>query len=158
MINQTDRWLDLIKLQFHAKEYYFDMVRDFCDIVAANLVLFGDDKDEFETERAKKAIKLMADCNVAPTHHYRIYLVSGIQFFSAAWVTDSTQDYNSFIKAVENEFSLCERMQTKGLDPNLVTTLYVFEKEKIVLAEHMYPSHLAWLLEKLSKVNLIRIE
>ena len=152
----NDKWIELLKLQFNAKQYHIDMVRDFCEIVVRNLTLF--DNDEFETEIAKEDVRLLAGYCKLPLHRYRIYLVSGIRFFSAAWLTNSTDDFAKFRKSVENEFSSCELMQIEGLDPNLVTTLFIFENDKITLAEHMYPSHLAWLLEKLSKVNLIRIE
>lgn len=158
MPNINDGWKTILNSQFHCSEYHIDMVRDFCEIVCTNLALFQEKRDEFETDRANKAIRSLTAYSKPPVHRYRVYLVSGLQSFSCAWITDSNKEFSKFMAAVQNEFSQCEIMPINNLDPNLVSTMFIFENTDIICAEHIYPYHLAWLLEKLSKVNLIHIE
>lgn len=158
MPNINDGWKTILNSQFHCSEYHIDMVRDFCDIVCNNLLLFGDAAETIEINKARNALNRLLPYIKAPVHCYRVYLVSGLQFFSAAWITNSNKEFSKFMTAIQNEFSQCKIMPISDLDPNLVSTMFVFDKTEIVCAEHLYPSHLAWLLEKLSKVNLIHIE
>ena len=158
MSNMTDGWEIILNSQFHCKEFHIDMVRDFCDIVCNNLLLFGDTVETIEIDKARNTINKLLPYIKAPVHRFRVYLVSGINFFSAAWITDSYEKFSKFIKPVKSEISEYEVISVENVDPNLISTLFVYNGNKLLCAEHIYPSHLAWLLEKLSDVNLIRIE
>ena len=52
------------------------------------------------------------------------------------------------------EFSLCDEFPIKSIEPNAVSTLYIFKNRELILYEHMFPSHLALITNGLSSKNI----
>ncbi len=154
-MKEQEKWIELLEKQFYAKSYHRDMVWDFCNILSTKLLTFQNNVDDFEKNRAKEALRPLIPYSKAPTARYRMYIVSGVQFFSFAWVGMKYEDFERINKLLKQELGLCERMPSESLEPNLVSTVYLLNDKDFVIAEDIYPSHLAWLLISLSKNNLI---
>ncbi len=150
-----EEWELILEKMFPAKRYERDMIWDMCTIICDRLAFFNN-IDDFERDRAKDYLKSIVSYSKRPTNEYRMYIVSGIQFVSFAWLNINSEIFEQLFKAMKYEFILYDEMPSKSLDPNLVSTVYLFKDEKIIFSEDIYPSHLAWLTLGLSKFNLIK--
>lgn len=151
-----ENWIYALETLFTAKKYTRDMIWDFCSILSMNIMSFQDEVDEFEKNRAEEYLREIVAYSKKPQSRYRMYIVCGIQYVAFAWTEIQAEVLQEVRQAIEYEFGMCEMMNITGLDPNLISTLYLFEGDDIVLMEHMYPTHLAWLLQSLSKYNLVK--
>lgn len=151
-----EEWKLILEDMFPAKLYERDMVWDMCAILSNKLMFFHRNIDEFESARAEDYLRNLVPYSKKPTSEYRMYIVSGIQFISFAWINISSENFERVLNVMKNEFKLCEIMPSESLEPNLVSTIYLFKGEEIVFSEDIYPSHLAWLTQGLSKFNLIK--
>lgn len=149
-------WNYALETLFPAKKYTRDMIWDFCSILSMNLITFQDEVDEFEKYRAEEYLRKIVAYSKKPQSKYRMYIVCGIQYVAFAWVEIQAEVLQEVRKTIEHEFGMCDVMNTTDVDPNLISTLYLFEGDNVVLVEHMYPAHLTWLLQALSKYNLVK--
>ncbi len=82
--------------------------------------------------------------------------MSGIQFVSFAWLNIDSEAFERLFETIKYELIVYDEMPSKSLDPNLVSTVYLFKGEEMIFSEDVYPSHLAWLMIALTKFNLIK--
>ena len=151
-----EEWVYFLKSEFDSKKYERDMVWDFCEILSHRLSFFIKNIDEYEQSRAENSLKNLLPFSKKPVTKYRMYIFSGIQFVSFAWIDIDSEIFSKVYTALKSEFELCNMMPAQLLDPNLVSTVYLLDGEDTALIEHIYPSHLTWLLQSLSKFNLIK--
>ena len=147
-------WRSLLSQNFEAKEYSIDMVRDYTEIICRRLSSFNN-IDKIEKLRAEKTVKEMASCCKAPVNKNRMYIVSGIQFMSFAWTNIHDNSIKLLKAKLKSELCVCEVMPIDKIEPNLISSIYIFEDDQIVLCEHIYPYHLAITLDSLRDHNLI---
>ena len=150
----NNEWIDVLSELFSAKKYDRDMLYDSFTMITSQMNALK--ADDFDRDRAKKYIDAFRIHIRKPEHRYRMYIISGILFVSFAWIDIEPDLFDKVNAVMKNEFSGREIMPAKKLDPDLVSTIYVFDGEKIVYAENIYPAHLAWLLLALSKYNVIK--
>ncbi len=149
-----EKWELILERMFPAKRYERDMIWDMCTILSDRLTFFNN-IDEFECDRAKDYLKSIVSYSKKPVNKYRMYIVSGIQFVSFAWLNINPEAFEQLFNTMKCEFALCDEMPSNSLDPNLVSTVYLLKGEEIIFSEDIYPSHLTWLALGLSKFNLI---
>lgn len=151
-----EEWVYFLKNEFDSKKYERDMVWDYCNILSHRLSFFSKNIDEYEQNRAENSLKNLLPFSNEPVAKYRMYIFAGIQFVSFAWIDIDADILSKVYSALKSEFELCDVMPAQLLDPNLVSTVYLLDGKDIILIEHIYPSHLTWLLQSLSKFNLIK--
>lgn len=150
-----EKWELILEKMFPAKRYERDMIWDMCTILTDRLTFFNN-IDEFECDRAKDYLKSIVSYSKKPVNKYRMYIVSGIQFVSFAWLNIDSEVFERLFNTMKYEFIVYDEMPSKSLDPNLVSTVYLFKGEEMIFSEDVYPSHLAWLMLGLFKFNLIK--
>ena len=153
---KKENWIYALEHMFPSKKYTRDMIWDFCNILSINLMTFQDEVDEFEKNRAEEYLREIVAYSKKPQSRYRMYIVCGIQFIAFAWTEIPFEALQEVRQSIEYEFGMCDKIGTKGIDPNSISTLYLFEGDDVVLMEHMDPAHLTWLLQSLSKYNLAK--
>lgn len=154
----ADNYINALSNAFLSKEYSRDMVWDLCLMISERLMFFGDKVDDFERNRAENTINELVHYSEAPISKFRMYIISGIQFVSFACYDFSADTIGKVFNTLKSEFELCDIMPSKTLDPNLVSTIYIFEEKKIIFKEDIYPAHLAWIMQGLAKYNVIKQE
>ncbi len=155
-MTKKENWIYALENLFPAKKYTRDMIWDFCEILSMNLMIFQEELDDFEKRRAEEYLREIVAYSKKPQSKYRMYIVCGIQFVSFAWTEIQSETLQEVRQAIEYEFGMCDKMDIKGVEPNSISTLYLFEGNDVVLMEHMDPAHLTWLLQSLSKYNLVK--
>lgn len=151
-----ENWEFHLQSIFSAEKYSIDMVRDYGEILCLRFTLFSNKIDDFEYSRAKAHLSELIPYCKAPQNQYRVYVVSGLEQFSLAWITDSYGKVNDFINKIKQDIQWSELLPIEKLEPNLVSSLYIFQDDKIILCEHLYPYQLAWILDMLYDENLIK--
>lgn len=139
-----------------AKRFHRDMVWDLCSMISERLMYFGNEVDPFERSRADETIRELISYSKAPMSKFRMYIISGVQFVSFACCDFNAETINKVYNTLKSEFELCDIMPSKTLDPNLVSTIYIFDEKDIILKEDIYPDHLAWLMQGLAKYNVVK--
>ena len=150
----NNEWIDVLSALFSAKKYDRDMLYDSFMMITHQMNALK--ADDFDRDRARKYIDAFKIHIRKPEHRYRMYIITGILFVSFAWIDIESDLFDKVNSVIKNEFSGCAIMPAKKLDPDLVSTLYVFDGEQILYTENIYPAHLAWLLTALSKYNVIK--
>lgn len=153
---KKEDWVYALEYLFPAKKYTRDMIWDFCTILSTNLMIFQDDADDLEKCKAEEYLREIVAYSKKPQSRYRMYIVCGIQFIAFAWTEIQSETFQEVRQAMEHEFGMCDMLDIKGVDPNSISTLYLFEGNNVILMEHMNPAHLTWLLQSLSKYNLAK--
>ena len=84
------------------------MVWDFCKIISNRLCFFNQRIDEYEQNRAENSLKNLLPFSKKPVTKYRMYIFTGIQFVSFAWINIDADILNKVYKALKSEFELCD--------------------------------------------------
>jgi len=159
-VDKEQQIIQMSEKLFPATKHSYDILVDLFEIIVGRLSLFEENIDQFEKNRAeeylsemKKVIlfSLKPECE----YLYRLYIISGIQFVSLCCVDLSEKNINRIIGDLEMEFSLCDEFPIDSLEPNAVSTLYIFKNREIILYEHMFPSHLAFIINELTSKNIV---
>lgn len=159
-MNKEQKIIQMSEKLFPATKHSYDILVDLFEIIARRLSLFEKNIDETEKNRAEEYLSEMkgiiissfkSDCE----YLYRLYIISGVQFVSLCCVDLSERNINKIISDLEIEFFLCDEFPIDSLEPNAVSTLYIFKNREIILYEHMFPSHLAFIISELSSKNIV---
>lgn len=143
---------------FPSKVYSYDILYDLNWIIKERLELFKHSIDEFEKERAEDYLQELIEFTSKPKFEYeylnRVYIISGIQFVGMACVGLSDAAITNIKTDVFAEVFMCDSLPIMNTDPNLISTIYIFQKNN-VHCWHIYPSDAMWILQSLSSKNIV---
>ncbi len=154
---------NVIKSLFPSKIYSYDILYDLQNIICQRLMLFKNSIDGFEKSRAEDYLEdiksvLPKHANKSTEYLYRLYIISGVQFVSLCCFELSEKTIKNIISDLEIEFSLCDEFPVYSLEPNAVSTLYIFKNKELIFYENMYPSHISFIINELSSKNIVNYD
>lgn len=139
---------------FSAKTYHQDMAHDMKEIIMGNMDKYGGRADSFEMQRAADYLKNLLPIIEPVSSQNRIYVVNGIQNVTLCCV-DLSELQLKKLCTYFNSVIEREPPQTEGVDENLISTLFIFQNERLSYRFDIYPSEHGMLLNTLSKQNVI---
>ena len=145
---------------FPATKHSYDILVDLFEIIVRRLSLFKKNIDETEKIRAEEYLSemkyvILSSAKSSCEHLYRLYIISGVQYVSLCCIDLSGKTINKIVSDLKMEFSLCDEFPIDSLEPNAVSTLYIFKSREIIWYEHMFPSHLALIISELASKNIV---
>lgn len=143
---------------FPSKIYSYDILFDLYRIIKLRLELFKTNIDEFEEYRAKNYLHELVKF-ICKFEGYefknRLYLISGVQFVALACVELSDTAIDNISTDVLTDLAMSDSLKTEDLEPNMLTSIYIFQENDIIFYQHLYPSMVALILQTLSSKNIV---
>ena len=159
-MNKEQKIIQMSEKLFPSTKHSYDILVDLFEIIVRRLSLFEKNIDETERIRAEEYLSemksvILSSLKPSCEYLYRLYIISGVQFVSLCCIDLSEKDINKIVSDLKMEFSLCDEFPVDSLEPNAVSTLYIFKNRELILYEHMFPSHLALITNVLSSKNIV---
>ncbi|HNX63659.1 MAG TPA: hypothetical protein PKI60_00530 [Oscillospiraceae bacterium] len=146
--------LNALKELFSAKQYVPEMVSDMSAIIAKQIVKMKSKADEFEIERASQHLEKIMRFDVKTAITYRLYIVVGIEAVVLICLDLSQLEINNIINT--QQLNSVDYPPLAKVEPNLISSLYIFKNEELIYDSELYPFELAPLMHCLSQKNIIK--
>lgn len=136
--------------------YSDDIAHDLKFIYSDRIHHYGKNADEFELYRIKKHYELLSQFSIVPENKNRIYVVTGMECIMAICLDISDTSKDKIIDSLKLETKLSDPFPSYTVEPNFITTLYVFTDDKAVYSVDLFPYWIGVLVQSFRKKNIIR--
>lgn len=135
--------------------YTEDIAYDLKQIYSDRIYHYGKNADEFELYRIKQHYDKLKDFQIMPTDSIRIYVITGMECIMALCLDISEKAKNEIVECLRDELKQSDRFPSYDVDPNFISTIYVFENDKATYSSDFYPYMMGFLVHALRKKNRI---
>lgn len=130
------------------KEYKTDMAIDLLKIFQERAKRFKKYMSYEEDSSIQRHINDLKDIVIAPRIRNKIYLVSEIERILLIALSISDLEVEKLIEILK------PYQDTFDISPDYITTLYIFNKEKIIFRKDLYPGEMNMIIRYFNDVNL----
>lgn len=148
--------INQLKTLFHAKKYSTDMAYDMAAMISKRLIQLRANADAFEFNRAEEHLRELIPYYIQPTAANRLYIITGLECMSLACISLSDYTIEGIIKDLKVDILSSDPFPLQEVEPNFVSTLYIFRGSKIEFEYNCYPADLACLVKCLNSENVIQ--
>lgn len=138
-----------------AKRYYLDMIRDLSELVKLRKELFKVQMTKTVQFDLDVFINKLSFYDKKPKNKNRIYVISSYRYIDLIAIDLPDEFAENILFGIKNELDQYDELNINFVKPELVSTIYIYRYSKIIYSQHIYPEHLAWILNSLKNENLI---
>ena len=159
-MNKNQQMKEMVNKLFPSTTNSYDILYDLYNIISERLLLFKNNIDETEKWRAEYYLNDIRETIFLPRkrkieYKYRLYIISGVQFVSLVCLELNSESIEKIIHNLKIEFLLYDKIPIESIDPNAVSTIYIFKENEVIYCDDFFPAHLVWISQMLQSKNIL---